>query len=132
MTTITFNKSRVSYQDLAMAYLLKGAGAVGQLVADVASPATALDKTIEAIKGLDASRDVSDLETMRDRFQAATGTGQGRGRRALEVGDTREYSAQQVKDSDLFIRLPVSLLTDEKGAKIKVVAEEGRLVVTVA
>lgn len=132
MTTITFNKSRVSYQDLAMVYLLKGAGAVGELVGDLASPATALDKTIEAIKGLDSARDISDLVTMRERFARASGVGNGRGRRALEVGDTREYSAQQVKDSDLFVRLPVSLLTDEKGAKIKVVAEEGRLIVTLA
>lgn len=74
-----------------------------------------------AAKLLDEKKQDTLADALRD-FAADTfgsGTGQ-RGKSAVKVGESREYSVQQVKDGDLFIRLPVGLLDVTKSAKVLV------------
>jgi len=131
---MTRRKTRVTYTDVSMAYLLGGVTQVGNLLADHTDPVGTLDKAINAITAGDPQRDIEDLHDLRDTFASARGEGAGRGRSRLEQGSTRVYSAQQVKDGDLFIRLPVSLLVGNKGAGVRVMAvgegDEATLVVT--
>ena len=126
---MTSRKTRVTYTDVSMAYLLGGVAQVGKLLADHSDPVGTLDKAINAISAGDASRDISDLERLRDKFSASRGTG-SRGAKSLGDSGRKVYSAQQVGEGDLFIRLPVSLLVNAKGAGVKVEVDGDRLVVT--
>lgn len=122
-------KPRVTYTDVSMAYLLGGVSQVSNLLADHGDPVGTLDKAINAISTGDASRDISDLQDLRDTFARAKASSDGRGRTQLQSG-SRVYKAQQVGEGELFIRLPVSLLVDGKGAGVKVTVDGDRLVVT--
>ena len=122
-------KTRVTFTDVSMAYLLGGVSQVSNLLADHSDPVGTLDKAINAIATGDASRDISDLQNLRNTFASAKGTGT-RGAKGLGSSGSKVYSAQQVGEGDLFIRLPVSLLVDGKGAGVKVTVDGDRLVVT--
>ena len=54
-----------------------------------------------------------------------------RGRPGAKVGDSREYKAQQVGDSDPFVRLPVGVLGILKGQTVTVTFGNGVITVKV-
>ena len=122
-------RTKISYQTVAMAFLTGGVSSAQKMLLSegVSDPHKMCMKAAVQIESMGG--EAGELNALARTFETA-GTGEGRGRSRLQVGDVREYKAQQIKDSDLFIRLPVSLLAGEKGDRISVKVEEGRLVVT--
>lgn len=123
-------KSRVTANDIVMAYMLEGIGAVSRSLVDHTNPTKCLDDAMEKMLQRNASVDVSELEHLREKF-ANNSTNGRRGAAPLVAGSKKTYSTQKVGDAgDLFIRLPVSLLVSRKGAQVEVVAnEDGTLTV---
>jgi molybdopterin biosynthesis enzyme len=111
-------KTRVTFHNITMAYLMGGVSSVKPLLADHSSPLATLDKTIEWISENDSSRDTSDLQALRDSLSASSGG--GRGAKPLSSLGAKDYSVQQVGEGDLFIRLPVSCLGVQKGERVRV------------
>lgn len=122
-------KARVTAQQVTMAYLLNGIGAVRAMLEGHSTPGATLDKCIEFLGENDSSRDTTDLQALRDSL--STGGG-GRGARSLMETGTKEYSVQQIgEEGDVFIRLPVSCLGVQKGSKVRVtLAADATLCVT--
>lgn len=125
-------RTKVSYQTVAMAFLTGGVPAarlmlLGEGVSDPSKMAMKAAVQIEAMGG-----NAGELNALA-RSLAPEKNGQA-GRSRLQDGDVREYKAQQVKQgeviSDLFIRLPVSFLADNKGDKIRVALDGDRIIVT--
>jgi len=85
---------------------------------------------LSTMEGLNlSSEDEGVFECLIEELVGPLGTGQ-RGRSAPQVGDSRSYKAQQVKDGSTFLRLPLDTLGGEKGESFNVSFEEGRIVVT--
>lgn len=55
-----------------------------------------------------------------------------RGRYSPQAGDTRVYNVQKIKEDVTFIRLPLSSLGVDKGAKVRVDFEAGAITVRAA
>ena len=123
-------KARVTSNDIVMAYMLEGINAVSKSLVDHTNPTKCLDDAMDKMLQRNANVDVSELRNLRDKF-ASNSTNGRRGAAPLVVGSSKVYSTQKVGDAgDLFIRLPVSLLVDRKGAQIEVEAlDDGTLVV---
>lgn len=105
---------------IMLTFLIQGLDAVAALGASK----VALRK---AIPGLEAQGvDAKKLDAFRAFVVDTVGeVGEGRGRSAPEVGQTRTYKAQALKDGSAFIRLPVESLGIGKGGSVEVVFVEG-------
>jgi hypothetical protein len=128
MTTNTNNnarKVRVTGQSVAFLMLTEGLDAVRDLHKSAGIAKPTFDNAVDLLAGREEAASLADL---RDELHPA-GTGE-RGRPAAKVGDSRTYSAQQVNDGAVFIRLPVDLLGVGKGGDVKVSFADGRIVVT--
>jgi len=128
----TARKAPVTHKDLAMAYLMAGAGAKGvaaisPMLANHTDPVAVLDKVIAGLET--ANQNVAELTTLRDEFADALTPGV-KGRKPVAVGQTRAYSVQQIGDGDFFIRLPVGPLGVRKGDKVSVDFATGKVSVT--
>lgn len=123
-------KTKITYQNLAVAYLVNGVDSVAAMLTDHTAPVATLDRTLEHL-GTQGASDLADLRALRDRIASSRSTGQ-RGAKSLADAGEKFYSVQQVGEGDLFIRLPVSLLVDRKGAQVRVAwdADGSRLVVS--
>lgn len=113
---------RNNFKDVQLAYIIDGIEGVTKL-----SPVPGKKTLLQAINGLDAKgMEVGDLIE----FTALNYPGgNGRGRASIQVGDSRTYKVQAVKDGAVFLRLPLSTLNVEKGDTISVSFELGRIVV---
>lgn len=126
-------RTKVSYQTVAMAFLTGGVPAARTMLTSegVADPSKMAMKAAVQIETMGGN--AGELNALAKELAPERSAG-GAGRSRLQDGDVREYKAQQVKQgeavSDLFIRLPVSLLANNKGDKILVTVEGDRLVVT--
>jgi hypothetical protein len=121
----TARKSIVRAQDVALAFLMGGIGAVQKLHTDKGFTAATLDNAIETMT--EGGQDTAKLVELRGKlFTKSTGS---RGRKAATVGDSRNYSVQEVGETGAFVRLPVGLLGLVKGDEVRVTFLEGRIVV---
>ena len=121
----TARKSIVRKQDIALAFLMGGIGAVQKLHTDKGFTAATLDNAIETMT--EGGQDTAKLVELRGKlFTKSTGS---RGRKAATVGDSRNYSVQEVGETGAFVRLPVGLLGLVKGDEVRVTFLEGRIVV---
>lgn len=120
-------KDTVQAKDVVIAMMLDGIEAVQDLH-NTKGFTKAVCNT--AVKILEEKNKDTLADALRD-FAADTfgGGGGARGKSAVKVGESREYSVQQVKDGDLFIRLPVGLLDVNKGAKVLVAFTDTGIVV---
>lgn len=123
-------KAKVTANDIVMAYMLEGIDSVSRSLVGHTNPTKCLDDAMDKMLQRNANVDVSELRGLRDKFASSRTNGR-RGAAPLAVGSSKVYSTQKVGDSgDLFIRLPVSLLVDRKGAQVEVEAlDDGTLVV---
>jgi len=121
----TARKSIVRAQDVALAFLMGGIGAVQKLHTDKGFTAATLDNAIETMT--EGGQDTAKLVELRGKlFTKSTGS---RGRKAATVGDSRNYSVQEVGETGAFVRLPVGLLGLVKGDEVRVTFLDGRIVV---
>ena len=123
-------KARVTANDIVMAYMLEGIDSVSRSLVDHTNPTKCLDDAMDKMLQRNASVDVSPLQQLREKFANKSTNGR-RGAAPLVAGSKKTYSTQKVGDAgDLFIRLPVSLLVDRKGAQVEVTAnDDGTLTV---
>lgn len=121
-------KVRVTAQQVAFLMLTEGAISVERLHhkpgCEIA--AATFNGAIELLATQPQQREA--LETLRDTLLGGGEAGE-RGRPAAKVGDSREYKAQQVGDSDPFVRLPVGLLGALKGQTVTVTFGNGVITV---
>lgn len=121
----TARKSIVRAQDVALAFLMGGIGAVQKLHTEKGFTAATLDNAIETMT--EGGQDTAKLVELRGKlFTKSTGS---RGRKAATVGDSRNYSVQEVGETGAFVRLPVGLLGLVKGDEVRVTFLDGRIVV---
>lgn len=127
-------RKHLSYKDVSLEAVCYGTDGVKALVATTekgVSKATLLNAAKDLRERGERSPENADrLETLacelEDYAVELFGEGGGtRGRAPLEVGESREYKVQQIKDGDPFLRLPVGLLKVEKGATVVARATEG-------
>jgi hypothetical protein len=118
-------KVRVTGQSVAFLMLTDGLDAVRDLHKSAGIAKPTFDNAVDLLAGREEAASLADL---RDELHPA-GTGE-RGRPAARVGESRTYSAQQVNDGAVFIRLPVDLLGVGKGGDVKVSFADGRITVT--
>lgn len=123
MTTST---TRISNKDIQVAFLVNGVPGVVDMCSDNVPAKATFQAAVDALENL--GQDVSLLIAYMDTLHPA-GDG-SRGRSAPEVGDTRTYKAQTVKDGEAFLRLPLSTLNAMKGENITVAFEDGKIVVS--
>jgi hypothetical protein len=118
--------TRISNKDLQVAFLVNGIEGVQAMTADNVPAKATLQAAIDSLENL--GQEVAPLVAFMDTLHPA-GDG-SRGRSAPEVGDTRTYKAQVVKDGEAFLRLPLSTLGALKGENITVAFADGQIVVT--
>ena len=111
-TTNTNDLGRVSFKDVAIAFMTGGVNAAASMLNNPAC-ANPYKTGLKACSFLaDLQQEKADLERYIVQFKP---TGEGKGRTALAAGEAREYLVQQVKAqdgslSDTFIRCPVGIL----------------------
>ena len=115
----------LSYKDVQILFLSDGLEKIEKFYKGGLISAASMRRAAKAFDGN------KNGDTFRDFVQAHVSALDGkRGRRAPAEGDTISYKAQQVGENGLFIRLPVGMLVDEKGAKLAVSFEDGVIKVT--
>jgi len=118
--------TRIQNSAIQIAFLVHGMDGVQAMTADNVPAKATFQLAIDSLENL--GQDVSPLIAFMDTLHPA-GDG-SRGRSAPEVGDTRTYKAQVVKDGAPFLRLPLDTLKAMKGENITVAFENGKIVVT--
>ena len=120
---------KVNYQTVALCFLTAGVDATRTLLLSeaVSNPYTMALKAATQINTMGG--DAGELNKLVKELEPEN-LGVGKGRTRLSNGDLRLYKAQQIGDGDLFIKLPVSHLVAEKGAKVQVFVDGGVLRVT--
>jgi len=118
--------TRIQNSAIQIAFLVHGMDGVQAMTADSVPAKATFQLAIDSLENL--GQDVSPLIAFMDTLHPA-GDG-SRGRSAPEVGDTRTYKAQVVKDGAPFLRLPLDTLKAMKGENITVAFENGKIVVT--
>jgi hypothetical protein len=117
-------KSIVNAKDIIVALMCNGMTGVTSLFNDKGFTVATLDSAIDTLSGTEHAASLTSFRAAN--FAASNGV---RGRKAAAIGDTRVYTVQEVKDTGVFIRLPVELLGLVKGADVSVSFEKGRIVV---
>lgn len=110
-------KTPVTHQNLTIAALM--GKDLGPMLVGHTDPVAVLAKVIDTVEA-DADRPdlVESLTALQQKFIDAKGEPGQKGRKAPAVGEVRAYNAQQIKDADLFIRLPVGNLNVAKGDSV--------------
>jgi len=117
-------KSVVNAKDIIVALMCNGIEGVTNLFNTKGFTVATLDSAIDTLSGTEHG---ASLASFRDaNFEKSNGV---RGRKAAAVGDVRRYSVQEVKDTGVFIKLPVELLGLVKGDDAEVTFSDGRIVV---
>jgi hypothetical protein len=122
----TARKSIVSAKDLALAVVMHGAKGVRDLHNSKGFAVKTLDGAIDVV-GADSEHGATLADLRNTLFPASTGT---RGRKGATVGESRDYSVQEVGETGAFVRLPVGLLGLCKGDTVTVTFEDNRIVVS--
>lgn len=120
---------KVNYQTVALCFLTAGIDATRTLLLSdaVSDPYTMALKAASQISAMGG--EAGELNKLVKELEPEN-LGAGKGRTRLSNGDSRLYKAQQVADGELFIKLPVSHLVANKGAKVQVVVDGDILRVT--
>ena len=119
-------KSIVSAKDLALAVVMHGAKGVKALHDSKGFTVKTLDGAIDVV-GADSDHGANLADLRNTLFPASNGV---RGRKGATVGESRDYSVQEVGETGAFVRLPVGLLGLEKGDTVTVTFEDSRIVVS--
>jgi hypothetical protein len=121
MTNVnTARKAIVSAKDIALALATGGASKVRDLHNGSGFTAKTLDGAIALFDGTEHG---NTLTALRGELFATVSNGR-RGRPAVAVGASREYTVQEVGETGAFVRLPVGLLGLMKGDKVSVTFDE--------
>lgn len=115
-TNNTSKKNRVDFKDIQITAILNGVDAVRKMYDEKPFTKATLEKAVNSLP------DAELADALRSEFHDMFKSAGGRGRKAATLGDHRQFTVQQVKDGDLFVRLPVRLLSDNlaKGDKVVV------------
>lgn len=119
-------KEKVSYKDVMILLLAEGLSAVEASFKDGTFSRHNLQAAVEHL-AVCMPRQSEDLAKF---LAQAAPVRPHRGRVAPQTGDERDYKAQQVNDTDPYLRLPLSTLGAKKGDIVRVRFEADRLVVT--
>jgi len=122
----TTRKAIVSAKDIALAVVTGGASKVRELHNGSGFTAKTLDGAIALFDGTEHG---ATLAALRGELFTAVSNGR-RGRPAVAVGATREYSVQEVGETGAFVRLPVGVLGLIKGDTVTVSFDDGVITVT--
>lgn len=121
--------ANVRTEHVVFAMIENGVAAVTRLHAKEEIAKATAEKAVGQLMTLKRAEDAAGLASwVAETFPQGTGE---RGRPAPREGEVREYSVQAVNTGDAFIRLPVSMIGAEKGAKVRVSFSKDRLIVTV-
>jgi len=132
-TVLAVRKVAVTHKDLTIAYMLEGISGIGALLANHTNPVAILEKTISVLE--EKGQDTTDLENLKDQFADAHSPGV-RGRKSAVVGESRNFTVQQIKNQktnemgEVFLHLPCGTLGGAKGSKILASFEDGKIVLT--
>lgn len=118
-------KEKVSYKDVMILLLSEGLSAVEAAFNDGTFSSHNIRVAVDHL-AVRMPRQAEDLSKFLDRVAP---TRPHRGRIAPQTGDERDYKAQQVNDTDPYLRLPLSTLGVKKGDVVRVRFEADRLVV---
>lgn len=120
------SRTLVSHKDVSIAFLVGGVDGAVETLTGCSNPAKSLEKAIASLneQGADTAQ-LADYAA--EHFPVGT-----RGRTAPGVGETRTYKAQQLKDNDPFLRVPVAALGLKKGESAHLSFESGRIVIECA
>lgn len=111
-----------------MSYLMNGISALDGFLVDHTDPVGVLTKVKATLES--NGKDTDEIDDAIELWTARKQPGQ-KGRKAVQIGESRSYSAQMIgEDGDVFVRLPVSLLGAVKGNKVSAKFEDGKIVVT--
>lgn len=116
-------RTLVSHKDVSIAFLVGGMPEVEKILPSIANPGQVLRNAVKSLdkQGADSA---PLLKMVEERFPVGT-----KGRKAPEVGTSRRYKVQALKDNDPFLRIPTALLGLNKGAEAEVAFENGQIVV---
>ena len=118
---------KFTYVNLTNLFLLSGVKGVEARHNDVkAIPRATFEKAIGHLTAQGAEAKAKTLTNAMERLAPPAAPGPGKGRRAPEVGDTRDYSTQQT-GSGTFVRIPVEMLGAEKGDCVRAVFQDGEI-----
>lgn len=114
---------RGGYKDVQIEYLLKGISGVNAMVEEKRVSKKHVKMALKALQT--SGRDVTSLEKWVRENVGPIGSGRG----SPVKGESRNYRAQQLRNSGPFIRLPVDSLSARKGHLINVFFEGDSIVV---
>lgn len=117
----------LSYKDIQILFLSDGLEKIEKFVKGGIISVPSLRKAAQNFLDTKNKNGQALVDFVEARFSSAP-----RGRKSPEPGDARIYKAQQINDGGLFIRLPVDLIVDDKGAGVKVTFNDGVLTVKAA
>jgi len=112
-------------KDFTIAFFTGGVEGVREKAEENDTARVTLEKSSAELQAI--GQDVTQLNAMI--LEMYGEKGEGRGRTPASIGEIRGYKVQQVKDGEVFIKLPVSLLNVLKGNKVQVYFKDGHIVV---
>ena len=122
-------KGALTYKDVAIQFLVDGVDALNKLRDSGALTDATARRTARYLSTLANSSGVVFEKWLVSKLPALSGHA-GRGRPTPQIGETRDYSAQQIKRGTTFIRLPVFPMGAKKKDTISVRYESDRIIVT--
>lgn len=122
-------KAPVTHKDLMIAYLIEGIDGINPLLADHSDAVAVLDRMIGNLEGKGQNTD--ELSSLRAFYQEIADSPGSPGRKQVRIGDTREYTVQQVgNEGDLFMRVPLGTLGSVRGEKVLAAFEDGKITIS--
>lgn len=122
--TLDTDAARMSYKDVLVLYMKEGVERVRALYESEHVTARVLRRAIKEMPEGAAA----DLRAYIDANVPMIHEGRGRGRALPIVGEVRKYKVQQLRDGQLFVRLPVEPLDGiTKGSIIRVSFQKNQI-----
>lgn len=122
-------KARLSYKDVLVIYMRDGVAGVQKLHEQGQVTARVLWRAMKEIPAGAAA----DLHSFISAHVPMFREGQGRGRSVPVAGEMRKYKVQQLRDGQLFVRLPVEPLEGvSKGSVVRVTFAKDRILASTA
>jgi hypothetical protein len=121
-------KPIVTAKDIALDLATGGAAKVREKFVNEGFTVKTLDGAIALFGGVETDLGAT-LSALRGELFTTVSNGR-RGRPAVAVGATREYSVQEVGETGAFVRLPVGVLGLIKGDTVTVTFDDGVITVT--
>jgi hypothetical protein len=116
-------RSTFSFKDVEILYLVEGLSPIIKLHEEKKVSTTTIIRAVTALKSVGKTR--SSLENwVSENLRVGS-----RGRTVPKIGQERNYRAQQINESDPFLRLPLSALRALKGDVFSVSFEKDRIIV---